>query len=114
MKTLTIFDTNLDTELEIYLGENAKDNWDILDKSSQNDIWFHLENHPSPHVILKIPDNGKNINKQTILYCAMICKENSKFSGHKKISVIYTEKKNVSKGQDVGSVYTKKTNKVVI
>lgn len=45
----------------IIIGENAKDNWNIIDMADQNDIWFHINNIPSPHIILK--SNGKKINE---------------------------------------------------
>tara|TARA_B110000208_G_scaffold191711_2_gene259722 strand:- start:3157 stop:3312 length:156 start_codon:yes stop_codon:yes gene_type:complete len=38
---------------EYYIGENAKDNWDILSNAEQTDIWFHLNTLTSPYVILK-------------------------------------------------------------
>lgn len=114
MKLFSVYDANLDENLEIYLGENSRDNWDIIDISSQNDMWFHLDNVPSPHVILKITNNKKKINKQTIIYCCSLCKENSKYCNHKKITAIYTEIKNISKGKEIGSVFTKKIKKIKI
>ena len=29
-----------DENIKIIVGENAKDNWEILDKANQNDIWL--------------------------------------------------------------------------
>jgi len=110
MKQFKIFDNNLNVELDIFLGNNAQENWILIDKSSANDLWFHLDGKPSPHVILKIPNKGK-IHKQTILYCGMICKQYSKYEFHKNISIIYTEIKNITKGKEVGSVHTKRTQK---
>lgn len=114
MKNLKVFDMDYNSDLEVLVGQNAQDNWDIIDISNQNDIWFHLENNPSSHVILKIPTDCKKIHKQTLLYCAMICKETSKFSHHKKLTIIYTEIKNITKGIDIGSVHTKKIKKIII
>lgn len=111
MKTFTVFDSNLDIELEVQCGENAQENWNLIDDSRQCDIWFHLENKPSPHVVLKT-QNKKKIHKQTLLYCAMLCKQHSKLSEHKNTSIIYTEIKNISKGKEVGSVITKNINRL--
>jgi predicted ribosome quality control (RQC) complex YloA/Tae2 family protein len=113
MKTIKVYDQNYNDELEIKIGENAQDNWNIIDISSQNDLWFHLDNKPSPHVILIVPKKIK-VHKQTILYCGMICKNNSKYNNNKNVSIIYTEIKNITKGEDIGSVITKKTNKIFI
>ena len=43
------------------LGENAQDNWNILDNSNQNDIWFH------PHKSYNGYNN--NFSKDMILRC---------------------------------------------
>jgi len=45
MKELEFNDTR------ILLGENAQDNWDIIDFES-NHIWLHLDSFPSCHVII--------------------------------------------------------------
>lgn len=110
------------TELDDYtytikIGKNAQENWDIISESSQNDMWFHLGGSmPSPHVVLIIPENFKlkKIPTKIITECGSLCKKHSKFANIKKVSVIYTEIKNVTKGETVGSVYTKKTTTVVL
>lgn len=114
MKTFNVFDTKCNKELTIWVGENAQDNWDILSKAHPYDFWFHLEDKPSCHVILCLPDKKTKINKQSIIHCAALCKEHSKFKDQKKISVIYTEKKHVTKGEDIGSVYTTRINKIIV
>jgi predicted ribosome quality control (RQC) complex YloA/Tae2 family protein len=108
MKELKVHDTKCDQELKILIGENAKDNWKIIDLSSQFDIWFHVENHPSCHVILQLPDKNTEYNKQSLIHCANLCKQNSKFKDLKKVTIIYTEIKNITKGKDPGSVILKK------
>ena len=52
-----------DKEITYLIGKNAQDNFDIIDQSNENDIWFHAENISSCHVILKINENydKKNI-----------------------------------------------------
>lgn len=117
MIELTLFDNKLNDTLTYIIGENAQDNWDLIDASSQNDIWFHLESHPSSHVVLKMPNvknAEKKISKQSIIHCAVECKNNSKMKDLKKISVIYTEIKNVTKADQPGSVYTKKVSTIKV
>lgn len=92
-----------DENIKIFVGENAKDNWDILDKSNQNDIWLHLNNLSSPHVII----NSADPSKKTLKYAANLCKYHSKYSEVKKLKVIYTSVKNVKKSKEVGSVNVK-------
>lgn len=114
MKEERIIDYKIDKEMIYWIGENAQDNWDIVDKSDKNDIWFHLADHPSAHVILKMNDLIlKKISKGTLKYCAIQCKKHSKFSNissKQKMRVVYTEIRNVSKGDKPGAVHTKKEN----
>ena len=75
--------------VEFYMGENAKDNWDLLDKSveiNNNYIWFHLNSFSSPYVImystieeLKIKYTESKI-QEFLNYGAKLCKENSKYN----------------------------------
>jgi predicted ribosome quality control (RQC) complex YloA/Tae2 family protein len=115
MKTFKVFDNLINEELEIIMGKSADENWKIIDDSNENDIWFHLDDFPSCHVILKTKGKDlKELNKQTFIHCASICKENSKYCNMKNISVIYTKIKNVKKADTVGSVTTTSTKKLKI
>lgn len=114
MREDLVFDTKCQENLVIWIGQNAIDNWAIIDKAEPYDIWFHVENYPSSHIILRVPDKKSDINKQSLIHCASLCKENSKYSTHKKLSIIYTEIRNITKGTDPGSVFTKKTKKIII
>lgn len=114
MKLDYVYDEICNSELEIRIGQNAQDNWNIIDQANKHDMWFHLEGKPSCHVILQLPSHKSVVNKKTLNYCANICKANSKFSNHKNIEVIYTEIKYITKGDDVGSVHTKKTKSITV
>lgn len=76
MKVVVISDEN-NIDYSVMIGTDAKDNWNIIDLSSPNDIWFHLENHSSCHVILQT--NNKKISRRLITQCALLCKENCEF-----------------------------------
>lgn len=110
MKKITIFDNNLD----IFIGSNKKENWNLLDISYDTDIWFHLDNESSPYVILSSNlENILNLDKSTLIYCANLCKLNSKFKNSpKKVDVIYTTINNLKKSKTIGSVSIKKLDKV--
>ena len=82
------------------IGENAKDNWDILDKADQNDVWFHLDKFTSPYVIMKSTDTSK-IN---IIYGANLCKENSKYKNLKNLKIVYCSIKQLKKTKITGEV----------
>jgi len=111
-----IWDANLDCEVTISIGQSAQENWDLIAQSQQTDLWFHLEGHPSPHVIISRPESsmGSGLSNQTLKSAAAYCKQYSKLSGLRRATVIYTEIKYVSRGDKVGSVITKKACKRLI
>lgn len=112
VQTETIIDNQTGTEFTAFIGKNAQENWDLIDAASQNDIWFHLKDHPSPHIILKV-DQGKP-SRNVLKACCVFCKQYSKMKSMHKITIIYTEIKNITKGDAVGSVTTAKTKEIVI
>ena len=102
------------------IGENAQDNWDILNDAKQNWTWFHLDNFSSPYVIMNECKKGIKNNKYEKTYIeyikmgCLLCKENSKYKSQ-KVKVIFTNIKNVSKGKNIGEALIKgKVNSFVI
>ena len=72
---------SLKQDIDFNIGQNAQDNFDIIDISQPTDIWFHLQGTSSCHVIAIIPENmklDKKQKKQIITQGALICKQNSK------------------------------------
>lgn len=111
MKTGTVNDCNIG-ELPYKIGSNSQENWDLIDSSKENDVWFHLDDSPSCHVVLSLPENVvyKDVSKQTLIKCGSFCKK----KGMKNVDVIYAEIKNVTKADTVGSVNTKNAKKITI
>ncbi len=108
MKELA-FESN-DVQYKIRAGENAQENWDLIDSSAQNDLWFHVKSHPSCHVVVSL-ENAKNISikkidPQVIRYCGSICKAGSKLKHFGSVTIMYTYIKNVKKAEEIGSVTT--------
>jgi predicted ribosome quality control (RQC) complex YloA/Tae2 family protein len=94
-------------EIEIIIGKNSQENWDLIDKMSES-IWLHLKSFPSCHVFI----NKSNPDMDTIEYAAKLCKENTKYKNLSNLKVNYTPVKNVIKAEKVGSVYFKSNRKV--
>ena len=92
------------TNYTIIVGKNKNENFEIIDESVDTDIWFHVNNEPSCHVILKNTNKMRDIPLHVIKHCAYLCKINSKAKTQKKCSVIYTQIKNVIKTEHVGQV----------
>jgi predicted ribosome quality control (RQC) complex YloA/Tae2 family protein len=92
----------------ITIGRNAIENWNIIDKAHSSDMWFHLMDYPSSHVIIHSCDN--TIIPPNLIYkAACLCKKHSKLNKVNNVQVIYTTIENVTKSTEIGSVTTKKT-----
>lgn len=100
---------------DVIIGENAQDNWDIIDQSDGNDIWFHVKESSSCHVILKTNNiDIDKINKRLLYLSAVQCKMNSKSKKNNNVEIIYTQIKNIKKSDEIGSVTTKKTKTIKV
>jgi len=98
----------------IEIGENKKDNFDIIDSSCETDIWFHVEGIPSCHVILKTEQKMSDIPHQVIKRCAYLCKINSKAKTKSKCGISYTTINNVTKTEILGQVKVKNCKTVSV
>lgn len=116
MKIETFTFPNIKFPITYFIGKNAYDNFKIIDISKPNDLWFHINNISSCHVIANISElEYEFLTKKQLLTIikkgALLCKQNtSKVKGEKKIEIIYTQVKNLVKiPQEEGSVLTKNT-----
>ena len=96
------------SEYTIYVGQNKNENWEIIDAAAETDIWFHIEDTASCHVVL-VNLNGvklRDIPHQVIKRCAYLCKINSSLLVKRmsKCNVIYTPILEVVKTDIVGQV----------
>ena len=77
----------------VFIGKNNKQNDYIYSKiSSPEDIWFHAQNSPGSHILVKI-DDKKELDDDTLLKVAQLAKRYSKQSSSLKAPVIYTKRK---------------------
>jgi predicted ribosome quality control (RQC) complex YloA/Tae2 family protein len=107
-----IYENDDGIDYRVLIGKNAQDNWDLISSSDPEDLWFHCEDIPSCHVVLKENNGKKKIPMNVLKFCSEQCKLRSQVE--KKINIIYTKIKNVKKGSDIGSVYTKNTKRIKI
>lgn len=110
----TVIFTHCNKDYIIFIGENKYDNWEIIEKSSEQSVWFHVEGMPSSHIILQTQETIREIPKQVITRCACLCKAHSSAKSLKKCKIIYTQIKNVTKTDIVGQVTTTNTKKIII
>tara|TARA_A100001015_G_scaffold310902_1_gene413109 strand:+ start:3969 stop:4337 length:369 start_codon:yes stop_codon:yes gene_type:complete len=98
---MKIFKYNLnDKEITLRLGENAKENHQLIDDADPNDWWFHLKDYPSGHCILELEE----LENEVIIYASKIVKEHSKYKNKKKTEVNYLQIKNIKKTKNPGEV----------
>jgi len=113
-----------DQTFDIFIGKNAAENWKLIDDADTFDLWFHLDDKPSCHVVLKQnisnalnnTANTHNINypNQIIYFAAEQCKLNSKYKHLQKLKITYTNISNISKGKEIGSVFVKNPKYIFI
>lgn len=88
----------------ILIGKNKIDNNDLIDEADKKDIWFHVQDMPSCHVLLKHNINVKKYPQQVIKRCAYLCKIHSKAKTLHKCNIIYTTISNITKTNHMGEV----------
>ena len=99
------------------VGSNAQDNFAIIDKSNNHDLWFHIENESSCHVICSMPKEATYVKKQIryiIKQGALICKQYSRFKSMPKIDVVYTTIANITKTDTIGRVIVENGKTIAI
>lgn len=101
---------NTDLKIIYKLGKNAKENHELIDYADQNDWWFHLEDYPSGHCIVE----RSEIEIEDIIFASTLVKENSKYKNFKKLSICYTQIKNIKKTKNPGEVKILKKPKTII
>jgi len=89
----------------ILIGTTKYENFQLIDESFNSDVWFHIQNEPSCHVILKHSGSVRELPKQVIKRCAYLCKINSKAKTQPHTTVIYTALENVVKTDVIGQVH---------
>jgi predicted ribosome quality control (RQC) complex YloA/Tae2 family protein len=87
-----------DSGVEIFVGRNNKENDYLTFKFARpDDLWFHAQDVPGSHVLLKRKDKRTEPTPEQIRQAARIAAYYSKARGEKKTSVVYTQAKFVRK-----------------
>lgn len=102
----------LNITITFYIGKSASDNFDLIDTTMElnpENIWFHVEDKPSCHVVADIPLD-LILDKKDLMYIvkqgALLCKQCSKYKSESNLSIVWTKIKNVHKTRVLGSVAT--------
>lgn len=79
-------------DYKVVLGRNEKENIRVLSMAKKNDIWLHLKDRPSSHVIIKT--NKSQIGDDVLEFAGKLC---ARFSVNNpgKYEIDYTKRENV-------------------
>jgi predicted ribosome quality control (RQC) complex YloA/Tae2 family protein len=89
-----------------WIGQNAQDNFEIIDKADPEYFWFHVHDSSSAHIIVSIPETvDKKEQRYVIKKGAELAKQHSSKKSEKNVSIVYTKIKNVSKTDTIGTVH---------
>ncbi len=117
MKTYTATHDNITA---IYtIGTCATQNTEIINNSAKTNIWFHIRDQSSCHVIMQIIDNQEKPTKKTmhklVKQGALYCKQHTnKCKSIKNIEVIYSFLENIETTDVAGQVKTYKYKTIIV
>jgi len=121
MLVKSIYIEKLNQNVDFYIGENAEDNTNIVINADDDDLWFHIYDLPSPHILAVVHNiliERKMIDRKAIrsivVQGSLLCKQNSKYKSEKKVDIIYTKIKNVIPTDKLGSVNTSNTKHIFV
>lgn len=101
----------------VMAGRNNKEN-DVLTHrmAAQNDFWFHAHGYPGSHVVLQRDGRKEEPSKQALEEAAAVAAFWSKGKSAKKVPVVYTLAKYVSKprGGAPGQAIMKREKTIVV
>jgi predicted ribosome quality control (RQC) complex YloA/Tae2 family protein len=89
------FKKEIESGFEIWIGKNGKNNDELLRFSHKNDIWMHAKDCAGSHVIVRA--NNKSIPDDVLKKAASHAALNSKAKTQSIATVMFTERKYVSK-----------------
>ncbi len=113
-------------KMKVKYGKNAAENWRIYEVADEEDMWFHVDDEPSAHVILEDPyttfrapscrtarkvaallleESSYMCEEEAFNACARLCVERTpKLRERENVKVIYTKIGNLKKGKCVGEL----------
>ena len=92
------------------LGENAKDNHQIISDADPEDWWVHIDGLASAHCIIEKIE----IDELDLEFASSHIRDNSKYKTHKNLRFCYTQVKNLKKTKNPGEVKLLKNPEIYI
>ena len=121
MKTHEIHIPKLSDNIIFWSGTNAQENFNIIAQADPSDIWFHVSDYPSAHIIARLSLYPKKINRSDkklmlsiIKQGAVLCKQISKYASISKLSITYAQISNIALTQTLGTVNVSLGKNIII
>ncbi len=89
---------------DVYIGKNKRGNVELLKKAKASDVWMHLKDRPSAHVI--IATNKQNLPYEVLEQAGKLCASFSVEQAGKYL-VDYTQRRNVKPKEGANVEYVK-------
>lgn len=91
-----------DPQYTIYMGRDKHENEHLIANGWPEDLWFHVDNHSSAHVYLRLPkgQTWDDVPEAIVAECSQLTKANS-IEGSKlsHVRIVYTPWANLRKGE---------------
>jgi len=94
----------------IELGENARENWSLIDNSEGDWTWMHLNSFPSGHISIHTSCPTQDMIRQA----KEMCLSGTKYINMKNVKFCMTSFSNLTKGDKIGEVEFKRLRKVIV
>ncbi|PWB74674.1 hypothetical protein C3F09_03600 [candidate division GN15 bacterium] len=107
----------LSTGLTIYIGRDGSDNdRTTFEFAKPYELWFHTQQCPGSHVVIKFPNKSFEPSKREIEETAAIAAYHSKAKNDSLVPVIYTERRYVRKprGAKPGLVTVEREKSIMV
>ena len=116
MRNITHYIESIGQNVEFRVGQHAQENMDLIAMSQPEDLWFHIRDRPSCHVVATLPKQtyDKKQLRKIAVQGAVVCKQFSKYKSEHRVSVIYTPIVNVGMTTTVGSVLVDKYHTIIL
>jgi len=104
-----------DSSLQFRIGKNATENTELVLLASEQDVWFHVADAPSAHLVYfnGLGHDLESLRKSGVIYrMAVELKKASKYRDN--VRIIYDYIRNIKTTPKPGLVYTKNPRSIVV
>lgn len=117
MKTEIVTFPTLDEPVTFYIGTSQQENHDVISLGKATDLWFHLADMSSAHVVAVLPTikitrkQRGNIIRRGAYLCKMYTTKAASISS---VSVTYSAIQYVTKTDTPGSVVVREAHEITV